>query len=101
MKLAYYVVCIIRSMLPQVYVEVLNENDNTPLTLRPVYYPSVPENSVAGREVITLEAEDADLEDSPGPLTFRITAGNPESFFSIDNGESNKISEFLFWRAIT
>ncbi|KAF4525613.1 hypothetical protein B566_EDAN001212, partial [Ephemera danica] len=69
----------------EVYVEVTNENDNTPLTLLPVYYPSIAENSIAGREVITLLAEDADMEDSPGPLTFRITAGNPESFFSIEN----------------
>jgi hypothetical protein len=68
-------------------VEVTNENDNTPLTLLPVYYPSVPENSPLGREVITLLAEDADEEDNPSPLTFRITAGNPESFFSIENGK--------------
>jgi len=70
-----------------VYIEVSNENDNTPLTLEPVYYPSIPENSAAGQEVVTLEARDLDLEDHPAPLTFRITAGNAESFFSIENGE--------------
>ncbi|XP_059483774.1 fat-like cadherin-related tumor suppressor homolog isoform X2 [Neocloeon triangulifer] len=70
----------------EVYVEVVNVNDNTPLTLQPVYYPSIPENSPAGQEVITLEARDDDLEDQPPPLLFRITAGNAESFFTIENG---------------
>ncbi|XP_065345647.1 fat-like cadherin-related tumor suppressor homolog isoform X4 [Cloeon dipterum] len=70
----------------EVYVEVLNVNDNTPLTLQPVYYPSIAENSPAGQEVLTLEARDDDLEDRPQPLLFRITAGNAGSFFTIDNG---------------
>lgn len=72
-------------LLLQVLIEVGDENDNTPLTVEPVYYASVPENSPAGVEVVRLEAADLDLH--PNPLSFRITAGNAESFFSIHNGK--------------
>ncbi|XP_068083906.1 fat-like cadherin-related tumor suppressor homolog [Anabrus simplex] len=67
----------------EVYIAVLNENDNTPLTVEPVYYPSVPENSPSGKKVLQLKAEDHDIDPNQ-KLTFRITAGNPESFFIID-----------------
>ncbi|XP_063239987.1 LOW QUALITY PROTEIN: fat-like cadherin-related tumor suppressor homolog [Bacillus rossius redtenbacheri] len=67
----------------EVFVRVLDENDNAPLTAEPVYYPSVPENSPAGRLVLQLTAQDRDL-DPDKRLGFRIAAGNPESFFSID-----------------
>ena len=46
-----------------VYVEVLNENDNVPLTSRPVYYPKIAENSKPFTPVITLHAYDADKID--------------------------------------
>jgi protocadherin Fat 1/2/3 len=72
----------------QVFIAVQNENDNTPLTVEPVYYPSIPENSPAGKVVVELKAEDHDLDPSQR-LAFRITAGNPGGFFSInsDTGE--------------
>ncbi|XP_068085238.1 fat-like cadherin-related tumor suppressor homolog [Anabrus simplex] len=68
----------------EVYIAVLNDNDNTPLTVEPVYYPSVPENSPAGKTVLQLRAEDHDLDPNQR-LSYRITAGNPESFFAIDS----------------
>jgi len=80
-----------------VLIEVSDENDNTPLTVEPVYYASVAENSPAGVEVVRLEAADLDLH--PSPLSFRITAGNAESFFSIHNGEC--LSLFFLWCANT
>jgi hypothetical protein len=80
-----------------VLIEVGDENDNTPLTVEPVYYASVAENSPAGVEVVRLEAADLDLH--PSPLSFRITAGNAESFFSIHNGEC--LSLFFLWCAHT
>ncbi|GLH14886.1 Fat-like cadherin-related tumor suppressor homolog [Gryllus bimaculatus] len=67
----------------EVYVAVANENDNTPLTEEPVYYPSIAENSPAGKQVVQLRAVDFD-RDPEQRLSFRITAGNPESYFSID-----------------
>jgi protocadherin Fat 1/2/3 len=81
----------------QVFVAVENENDNTPLTVEPVYYPSVPENSPAGKVVVELKAEDYDL-DPAQRLTFRITAGNPGGFFSInpDTGKKKTIVRILF-----
>ncbi|XP_029031863.2 fat-like cadherin-related tumor suppressor homolog isoform X7 [Osmia bicornis bicornis] len=67
----------------QVYVEVLDENDNTPLTEVPVYYPSVPENSPAGVSVLQIRAFDRDV--SPQQFTFSITSGNPEGYFLINS----------------
>ncbi|XP_076376857.1 FAT atypical cadherin kugelei isoform X4 [Megalopta genalis] len=67
----------------QVYVEVLDENDNIPLTEVPVYYPSVPENSPAGVNVLRIRAFDRDV--SPQQFTFSITSGNPEGYFLINS----------------
>ncbi|XP_076227334.1 FAT atypical cadherin kugelei isoform X9 [Nomia melanderi] len=67
----------------QVYVEVLDENDNTPLTEAAVYYPSVPENSPAGVNVLQIRAFDRDV--SPQQFTFSITSGNPEGYFLINS----------------
>ncbi|XP_076387964.1 FAT atypical cadherin kugelei isoform X3 [Megachile rotundata] len=67
----------------QIYVEVLDENDNTPLTEVPVYYPSVPENSPAGVSVLQIRAFDRDV--SPQQFTFSITSGNPEGYFLINS----------------
>jgi hypothetical protein len=81
----------------QVFIAVQNENDNTPLTVEPVYYPSVPENSPAGKIVVELKAEDHDLDPNQR-LTFRITAGNPGGFFSItpDTGNKTTMMPILF-----
>lgn len=67
----------------QVYVEVLDENDNTPLTELPVYYPSVPENSPAGVSVLQIRAFDRDA--SPQRFVFSISSGNPEGYFLINS----------------
>lgn len=67
----------------QVYVEVLDENDNTPLTELPVYYPSVPENSPASVSVLQIRAFDRDI--SPQQFVFTISSGNPEGYFLINS----------------
>lgn len=67
----------------QVYVEIENENDNVPLTTEPVYYQSVPENSPAGTKIIQLIAYDDD-KDPKQKISYRLTSGNPEGFFSIN-----------------
>ncbi|XP_023289907.1 fat-like cadherin-related tumor suppressor homolog isoform X2 [Orussus abietinus] len=67
----------------QVYVEVEDENDNTPLTEEPVYYPSVPENSAAGVSVLQITAFDRDVSEQR--LTFSISSGNPAGYFLINS----------------
>lgn len=64
-------------------MEVLDENDNTPLTELPVYYPSVPENSPAGVSVLQIQAFDRDA--SPQQFTFSISSGNPAGYFLINS----------------
>lgn len=71
----------------QMYVQVLDENDNTPLTEFPVYYPSIPENSPAGVSVLEIKAFDGDI--SPQDFTFSITSGNPEGYFLINSTTGN------------
>jgi protocadherin Fat 1/2/3 len=75
--------------LLQVFIAVENENDNTPLTVDPVYYPSIPENSPAGKVVVELKAVDHDLDPNQR-LTFRITSGNPGGSFSINSDTGKK-----------
>merc|ERR1712008_411682 len=40
----------------QVYVEVLNMNDNVPLTLFPAYFATVSENAKPNTPIVTIEA---------------------------------------------
>ncbi|XP_075923658.1 protocadherin Fat 1-like isoform X2 [Petromyzon marinus] len=66
-----------------VFVEVEDVNDCAPLTEEPMYRPAVPENSPAGLAVLQVRASDADAGGA-APLSFRISSGNPQGFFSID-----------------
>ncbi|XP_076869832.1 protocadherin Fat 1a isoform X3 [Brachyhypopomus gauderio] len=68
----------------EVYVEVQDVNDNAPQTADPVYYPSVLENSPKDVSVIRIEAFDPDTGSGDG-LTYKITSGNPQGFFSINS----------------
>lgn len=71
-------------MLLQIYVEVLNENDNVPLSEKPVYYPHIAEDSPTGSTVLQLEAYDGD-KDPTQKITYKIISGNPEGFFHINS----------------
>lgn len=68
----------------QVYIEVVNENDNVPLSEEPVYYPSIQEDSPSGSLVLQIRATDKD-KDPNQKITYKITSGNPEGFFSINS----------------
>ena len=70
-----------------VFIEVLDVNDNVPMTLKPVYTPSIMENSKAWQPILQLEAYDADDSGNTQEevkITFDIVRGNPQSLFSID-----------------
>lgn len=64
--------------------EVEDVNDNAPLTSDPIYHPVVMENSAKDVSVIRIQAQDPDLTSTPSRLSYRITAGNPQNFFSIN-----------------
>lgn len=65
----------------KVYVEIVDVNDHLPLSSWPVYWPVVAENAEPGTMVVTVNASDPD----PGAnISYAITAGNPQSLFSID-----------------
>ena len=71
------------SAMLHVYISVSDVNDNIPQTYEPVYSPAVPENSPRNTTVLQLFAYDLDGGVN-GQLTYRITGGNPQGFFHID-----------------
>ncbi|CAG9865049.1 unnamed protein product [Phyllotreta striolata] len=68
----------------KVYIEVLNENDNVPLSEEAVYYPNIPEESPEGTTVLQIRAADRD-KDPHQKITYKISSGNPEGFFAINS----------------
>ncbi|XP_057586594.1 protocadherin Fat 2 isoform X2 [Hippopotamus amphibius kiboko] len=70
------------SSVTEVYIEVLDVNDNPPQMSRPVFYPSVREDAPLHTSVLQLDAWDPDSS-SKGKLTFNITSGNHMGFFVI------------------
>uniref|UniRef100_A0A8C0I6M1 FAT atypical cadherin 1 n=1 Tax=Balaenoptera musculus TaxID=9771 RepID=A0A8C0I6M1_BALMU len=71
------------SSFVEVYIEVEDVNDNAPQTSEPVYYPEIMENSPKDVSVVQIEAFDPDSS-SDDRLTYKITSGNPQGFFSIN-----------------
>ena len=67
-----------------VYINIGDVNDNRALTAEPIYYTTVPENSPADSVVARLEAFDPDSSANTLP-TFKITSGNPQGFFTIND----------------
>lgn len=59
----------------------LDVNDHRPLSSWPVYWPGVAENSPPDTLVVTVDASDPD---PAANITYAITAGNPQSLFTID-----------------
>uniref|UniRef100_A0A8C3R498 FAT atypical cadherin 1 n=1 Tax=Cyanoderma ruficeps TaxID=181631 RepID=A0A8C3R498_9PASS len=78
----------------EIYIEVGDVNDNAPQTTEPVYYPEVMENSPKDVSVIQIEAFDPDSSSSE-KLTYKITSGNPQGFFSINPKTGNIGNSFL------
>lgn len=71
------------SAFVEVYIEVQDVNDNVPQTDEPVYYPSVMESSPKDVSIIQINAVDPDAKASD-KLTYKITSGNPQGFFTIN-----------------
>ncbi|XP_028312232.1 protocadherin Fat 1a isoform X3 [Gouania willdenowi] len=71
------------SAFVEVYIQVLDVNDNAPQTSEPVYYPSIMENSAKDVSIIQINAVDPDAKASD-KLTYRITSGNPQGFFTVN-----------------
>lgn len=67
----------------EIFIEVLNVNDNVPLTLFPAYFPSIMENSKPSTPIVTLEAFDGD-SDMHQQLVYEIISGDPQSLFSVN-----------------
>ncbi|XP_062134609.1 LOW QUALITY PROTEIN: fat-like cadherin-related tumor suppressor homolog [Drosophila sulfurigaster albostrigata] len=67
----------------KVYIEVENENDNIPLTTKPVYYVNVTEGSPGKHEIIQLKAIDPD-RDTSQKITYNIISGNLVGYFDMD-----------------
>ncbi|XP_028977046.2 protocadherin Fat 3 [Esox lucius] len=69
----------------EVFIQVEDVNDHSPLTSDPIYHPVVMENSPKDLSVIRIQAQDPDFTATSGSLRYRITAGNPQNFFSINS----------------
>ncbi|XP_028323053.1 protocadherin Fat 3 [Gouania willdenowi] len=67
----------------EVFIQVEDVNDNAPLTSDPIYHPLILENAPKDVSVIQIQAQDPDLTATPSRLSYRISAGNPQNFFSI------------------
>ena len=65
----------------EVFVEVMDINDNPPELSKPIYFGSVLENSPKGKSVLKVTATDVDL-DSEEKLTFQIV--DAQRIFSIN-----------------
>lgn len=64
-------------------------NDNVPMTLDPVYYAQIVENQSGILPIVQLAASDGDL-DPDQRISYKISAGNPESYFNIDIGSGKE-----------
>ncbi|XP_072446558.1 protocadherin Fat 1-like [Chiloscyllium punctatum] len=67
----------------EVFIKILDVNDNPPQTTAPVYYASIIENSPKDVSVLRIDADDPDSS-SRDLLTYRITSESPRGFFTID-----------------
>lgn len=72
-------------------MEVLDENDNSPVSDELVYYGSVLEDSPPGIAVLKVSATDADL-DPHQKITFNIIGGNEGGYFIISNETGSVIT---------
>lgn len=75
----------------EVYVQVEDVNDNAPLTSESIYHPYVLENSPKDVSVVRVQASDPDITSLDNHLMYRITAGNPQNFFTINSKTGEKI----------
>ncbi|XP_059502534.1 protocadherin Fat 3a isoform X3 [Stegostoma tigrinum] len=67
----------------EIYIEIEDINDNAPICSQPIYHPSIMENSPKDVPIVQIQAYDPDSSSSD-KMTFRITSGNPQNFFTIN-----------------
>jgi protocadherin Fat 1/2/3 len=67
----------------EVIIFVDDVNDNVPQALEPAYYASVEEDSRLTQSIVQIQATDGDRNPEQA-ITFSITGGNPQGFFTID-----------------
>ena len=67
----------------QVYVSVLDDNDNDPRFKKESYFTNIPENTEPNQSILRVEAEDPDL--GPNSLISYAIDHNAEGLFRIDN----------------
>ena len=72
------------SNITNVYITVLDQNDNNPSFSLSFYNASVPENSQSGTSVTTVTAQDRD-SDANAELTYSISHNSSVEYFSIDS----------------
>uniref|UniRef100_A0A9J7YZL0 FAT atypical cadherin 3b n=1 Tax=Cyprinus carpio carpio TaxID=630221 RepID=A0A9J7YZL0_CYPCA len=81
----------------EVFIQVEDVNDNAPLTSEPIYHPYVMENSPKDVSVVRIQAQDLDVTASDSRLMYRITAGNPQNFFSINSNTGGIFRQSTVW----
>ncbi|KAM9311065.1 protocadherin Fat 2 [Gastrophryne carolinensis] len=67
----------------EVYIEVVDVNDNIPQLSKAVFYGSVLENSPPNVSILILDATDGDSV-SAGKLSFQFSGGNSQGFFILN-----------------
>lgn len=83
------------SNVTNVYITVLDQNDNSPSFPQPFYNASVLENSQSGVSVTTVTAEDPD-SDANAELTYSITHESSVEYFSISSVTGEVFVKNLF-----
>ncbi|XP_072433894.1 protocadherin Fat 3-like isoform X4 [Chiloscyllium punctatum] len=68
----------------EIYIEIEDINDNAPICSQPIYHPSIMENSPKDVPIVQIQAYDPDSSSSD-KMTFKITSGNPQNFFTINS----------------
>ena len=88
------------SNFSEVFVEVVDLNDNPPIFDSAIYRVSIPENSILSSLVFRANATDADST-SNGELRYSILSGNLRSVFSIDEAFGDIVLADYLDREIT
>ncbi len=75
--------CKLASFSLQVYVTVMDDNDNDPRFVKGLYFKNIPENIAANQSILRVEAVDPDLGLN-SQVSYAIDH-NAEGLFRIDN----------------
>lgn len=79
-----------RSAVADVYVRVLDENDNSPKFNQSTYSKEISENVTVGSTLLTVNANDAD-SGKIGTVSYRLTGGNERGHFEVGKNSGDVI----------